>query len=335
MSSPVKSPIEVSAEPAPPSGRLRNRLPSTFLRGSEVYLIFLGMVVLATLFVPNFFTPYNVQSLLGQATVLGLLATGQFLVILSGGFDLSVGAVLALGSVVFAVYAAEYGLLAGTALAVGAGALLGLVSGIAVTKGGVPPFIATLGTLGIARGLAFTVSERSVILENDLFRGFSFASIGFVPLQAVVWILIAAAVYAFMRRSKTGLRVYAVGGAEDTARLAGVSVDRVKLLVYTASGCLAGVAGILFVARSGSGLPQVGNGWELDSIAAVVIGGTALFGGRGSLPKAMVGVLIYMTIRNVMNLLGLDPYLQDILKAAVIFTAVGLGVRRAREGRQA
>jgi ribose/xylose/arabinose/galactoside ABC-type transport system permease subunit len=292
----------------------------------DVWLIALLMMALATALSPLFLTPLNLENLLRQSAIIGLLAIGQFLVILTGGFDLSVGAVLALSSVLVAQLSATslpLALLAGVA----AGALLGLANGLAVTRGRIPPFVATLAMLGIARGLAFAVSENSVTLRDATLRALNAGVIGFVPALALVWLLIAALVAAFLQLTPMGLHIYAVGGREETARLAGVDVARTKLLVYTLAGCLAGVAGILFAARSSSGMPHVGAGWELDSIAAVVIGGVSLAGGRGSLAKAMAGVLVYMAIRNLMNLLGMDPYFQDMLKAGIILAAVGLRVR--------
>jgi len=299
------------------------------LREGDVWLVFLAMIAVAAFLTPTFLTPYNIENLLGQSAIIGLLTVGQFLVVLSGGFDLSVAAVLALSSVIFA-RAAEFGLLPAALLALGAATGLGIVNGLSVAWGRVPPLIATLAMMGIARGLAFAVSRGSVRLENGSFADFARQAVAVLPVPAIVWLLLAALVYAFLRLSRSGLHIYAVGGREDTARLAGVGVARVKLLVYAISGLMAGVGGILYVARSSSGQPQVGAGWELDTIAAVVIGGASLFGGAGSLVKVTVGVLIYMMIRNVLNLLGTDPYLQDMLAAVVIFGAVALRVARQK-----
>jgi ribose/xylose/arabinose/galactoside ABC-type transport system permease subunit len=298
------------------------------LREADVWLVFLAMVALATFLAPTFLTPFNIENLLGQSAIIGLLTVGQFLVVLSGGFDLSVAAVLALSSVIFA-RSAELGLLPAALLALGAAVGLGIVNGLTVTWGRVPPLIATLAMMGIARGLAFSVSNGSVRMDNEPFSDFADRAVAVLPVPAIVWLGFAALVYAFLRLSRYGLHIYAVGGREDTARLAGVPVGRVKLLVYAISGLLAGVGGILYVARSSSGQPQVGAGWELDTIAAVVIGGASLFGGAGSLVKVTVGVLIYMMIRNVLNLMGTDPYLQDMLTAVVIFGAVALRLARS------
>ncbi|MBK9613641.1 ABC transporter permease [Candidatus Amarobacter glycogenicus] len=301
---------------------------AAFLLKYDVWLILLAMIVAASLFTPNFLTSLNIANLLRQTSIVGILSIGQFLVILSGGFDLSVAAVMALSSVILASYGGENLWLAIFA-AMAAGLLLGLANGLFISRGRMAPFIVTLAMLGIARGLAFSVADTSVMLRNESFGGCDI-SLGVLSMPAMVWLLAALLLQLLVRGTRTGMHISAIGGREDTARLAGVRVARVKTLVYAASGVLAGPACVLFVARSGSGMPHVGTGWELDTIAAVVIGGTDLFGGEGSLPRAMAGVIIYMMIRNVMNLLGMDPYLQDMLKAVIILAAVAFGLLRGR-----
>jgi ribose transport system permease protein len=305
---------------------LLRRLDARF-SGSEVWLMLVLLLVAGGLWAENFATPLNLNNLLKQTSIIGILAIAQFLVIVAGGFDLSVAGILALTSVITARYYPEIGGVPAIALALLTGLVLGLCNGLVITRGRVPPLVATLAMLGIARGIAFTITERS-ILAND-FRPFGNASLaGVVPLTAIIWLALVALVYLFLRYTPVGLHIFAVGGREDTARLAGINVTRVKLLVYTLAGFLSGIGGILFVARSGSGVPNVGEGWELDTIAAVIIGGTNLFGGEGSLLRAMGGVLVYMVIRNVMNLSGIDPYYQDIIKAGIILVAVALRVAR-------
>lgn len=320
----MKSFLSVTVKPAKRAGDV-----AAWLLTYDVWLILLLMTLAASLLTPNFLTALNLTNLLRQSSIIGILSIGQFLVILSGGFDLSVAAVMAFSSVILASYGGENLWLAMLA-AVSAGLLLGLVNGLFISRGRMAPFIVTLAMLGIARGLAFSIADTSVMLRNEAFRRFSDISLGVLPMPALVWLLAALLLQLLVRGTRTGMHISAIGGREDTARLAGVPVARVKALVYAASGALAGLAGVLFVARSGSGMPHVGTGWELDTIAAVVIGGTDLFGGEGSLPRAMAGVLIYMMIRNVMNLLGMDPYLQDMLKAVVILAAVAFGLLRGR-----
>ena len=303
------------------------RLPAA-MEGRGVFLLLTAVVAVGALMAPELLGAFNVRNLLLQTSILGILALAQFLVVLIGGFDLSVAAIMALGSVV-AVSLAPTSLALAFVAAVGAGLLVGLVNGAAVTLGRVPPLIATLAMMGVARGLAFQVTEKSLLApEGSLY-----------PLQGSVWVLTVpfaawVALTAVLALALTGTRlgrhVYAIGGNERASRLAGIPVNRIKLGVYAAAGALSGLAGFAFLLRSSSGVPHLGAGWELDTIAAIVIGGTRLFGGEGSVVKAMAGVLVYQLLSNIMNLTGLDPYYQDITKAAIIVLAVGLSVLRMR-----
>lgn len=318
--------------PSPLAGALRfARAPWLgHIRSQDVWLILLAMVAIASLVTPYFLTTFNLANLLDTSAIIGIIAIGQFVVILSGGFDLSVGGVLALAGMVTAVYTNKYGPIALVAPLL-VGAACGLVNGIAVTRFDVPPFIATLGMLGIARGAAYAVGQQSVVAHSAFVGQLQNTSIGFVPLTAIAWLTIASIVWLILRRSTIGHYVAAIGGSEQTARLAGINVNAVKLAVYTLSGLLAGLAGLLYVVRSGSGVPQLGQGWELDSIAIVVIGGSNLFGGKGELPKAVAATVIYVMIRNVMNLASVDPFLQDIVAAAIVVAVVALRVTQSQE----
>jgi ribose/xylose/arabinose/galactoside ABC-type transport system permease subunit len=241
---------------------------------------------------------------------------------------------MALSSLVFAKLSG-FGFLPAAIAAVAAGGACGLFNGLVVTKGRVQPLIATLAMMGIARGLALSISERSILVKDPLIaqlRDFG----GFLTVPTLVWFLVVVIAALWFSSTRQALHVLAIGGNETTSRLAGVAVERVKIGVYTASGVLGGLAGIVLVIRSGSGVPLGGIGWELDTIAAIVIGGTNLFGGEGKLLHAMAGVLIYQLIANVMNLLAIDPYYQNIVRAAVIICAVGLSILRLRNsGRRA
>jgi ribose/xylose/arabinose/galactoside ABC-type transport system permease subunit len=301
------------------------------LGSRAVETLFLLVVLVGFIASPNFLTTFNMESLLRQAAVLGVLAVGQYVVIVSGGFDLSVGAVVALTGMVTASTVSEVGLLS-VPLAMAVGGLMGLLSGLAVTLGRIPPFVATLGVLGIARGLAFTVGNQGIVITDPTLLDVNDASVGPVPLVALLWLAVAGLVFAFLRLTRTGTYVFAVGGNADSARLAGVPVDRIKVAAYVLSGCLAGLAGVLFAARSSSGSPGIASGWELDSIAAVVIGGVSLFGGSGRLPRAMLGVLIYLMLTNIMNLVDVDAYVQNVLKGALILAAVIIPALVQRRG---
>lgn len=298
------------------------------LAGQDVFLVLAGLTLVASLASPAFLTMGNIGSLLSQSALLGVLATAQFLVVVSGGFDLSVAAVMALASLVFA---ANIGLGAGPAalLAVGAGGLCGLFNGIVIARGRVQPLIATLAMMGIARGLALSISERSILVSDPVVAALRSVTAP-ISVPTLVWIAVMALATLWLAVTRPARHLYAVGGNEQTARLAGVPVGQVKIGIYTASGLLSGLAGIMLVIRSSSGVPLGGMGWELDTIAAIVIGGTNLFGGEGRLLRAMMGVLIYQMIANIMNLSGVDPYYQDIVRAGVIVAAVGYAMFRQR-----
>jgi ribose transport system permease protein len=298
------------------------------LAGNEILVVLVVFAVLASLASPTFLTDTNFKNILNQASVLGILACAQFLVVLIGGFDLSVAAIMALSSVIFASLAPASPPLAILA-AMSAGTLLGSLSGIAVTFGRVTPMIATLGVMGIARGLAFVVTEKSVLVSRALLAPAKF-SLWIFSAPVMMWALLALVLAWVLSRTRFGRNLYAIGGNERSARLAGIPVRLRQITVYALAGALSALAGLALVVRTSSGVPHVGAGWELDAIAAIVIGGARLFGGEGSILKAMVGVIIYQMIANVMNLVSLDPFYQDIVKAAVIVIVVGVSVMRAR-----
>lgn len=314
-----------SEKGGPASNRILNNARK-LIAGKGVWLVLLGMIILASVITPNFFTAFNIGNLLNQSSTYGLLAIGQFLVILSGGFDLSVAAIMALSSCIIAKYGSE-NIYLYIGLAVLLGTLLGFINGLSITYGKVPPMIATLAMAGIARGLAFNTTAQAISVEHPVIK-FLGGSIGIFSFSTIIWIVLIVIFSLFLYYSRTGVYIYAVGGNEDTSRLAGIKVNRIKLLVYTLSGLVSGMAGVLFVIRAASGVPHVGIGWELDTIAAVVIGGTRLNGGVGKLHSAMAGVLIYMLIRNALNIIGLDPFFQDIFKAIIILIAVGVSLIR-------
>jgi ribose/xylose/arabinose/galactoside ABC-type transport system permease subunit len=294
----------------------------------DVFLILIALLIVASLVSPEFLTVSNLGNLLTQSAVLGILSVGQFIVVLTGGFDLSVAAVMALSSILIAKYA-EPNFVFALALGLLAAAACGFASGIAVVRGRVQPLITTLAMMGIARGLAFSVSEKSVLTMSPIIQQFG-ATGGLLTAPTLIWIVLVALVAGWLAYTRSGLHCYAIGGNETTSRLAGVRADRLKVMVYTVAGLISGLAGLALVIRSMSGVPNGGVGWELDSIAAIVIGGARLFGGEGNLLKAMAGVLIYQLIANVMNLTGIDPYYQSIIRALVIIVAVGLSVLRQR-----
>ena len=302
------------------------------VEGREIYLALLAISLVATALSPVFLTEINLRNIFNQASVLGILACAQFLVVLIGGFDLSVAAIMALGSVLFATYVpVSTGF--GALVALGGGASLGFLSGISVTFGRVAPLIATLGVMGIARGFAFVVSEKSIAVDASIIAPFK-SQIYIFSVPVLVWATVTAVLAVVLARTRFGRNLYAIGGNATAARLAGIPVRSRIIAVYTVSGLLSGLGGLALVMRVSSGVPQIGAGWALDTIAAIVIGGTRLFGGEGNIVKAMAGVLIYQMIANIMNLVNLDPFYQDMVKAIVILAVVGFSVRRAQSAQK-
>lgn len=303
------------------------------LAGQEIFGVLLVLGLISAMISPVFLSSENISNVLNQSSVLGLLACAQFLVVLIGGFDLSVAAVMALASMIFATYApASIPLAAAGSL--GAGMMLGALSGVSVYLARVTPLIATLGVMGIARGMSFVVGEKSVQLSPEIFS-VADLNIGIISFPVMIWAVVTVFLGWALARTRAGRNVYAIGGNERAARLAGLPVRKQGIAVYTLAGCLSALAGIVLVMRTTSGIPHVGAGWELDAIAAIVIGGARLFGGEGNIMKAMVGVLIYQIISNILNLVGLDPFYQDIAKASVIVLVVGINVMRTRRAESA
>jgi len=304
------------------------------------------MILVISLLSDRFLTPDNGWNILRQISVNLCLSIGMTLVILSGGIDLSVGAILALSGAVAAgllknglgvpgtdllfQFTPSGAILAG--LVVGGG--LGWANGFAITRFRLPPFVATLGMLSIARGL--TMLWTGGFPLTGLGDGFGHLGTGtFLGMPMPVWIMLGltAVFIVVTRRTRFGRHLYAVGGNERAARLTGLNVNRIKTTVYVLAGALAGVAGLIVTARLDSAQPNAGLGYELDSIAAVVIGGTSLSGGRGSVAGTVLGCLIIGVLNNGLFLLNVSPFWQQVIKGLVILFAVALDKMNAR-GRE-
>jgi ribose transport system permease protein len=308
------------------------------LRTGPVLMLLLLMAALALL-EPVFLTPRNVGNVLAQTAVISVLAMGQFMVIVSRGVDLSVGATVALASVVgaLAFSTIEVGL-AIVVVMVSSGLAVGAVNGFVLVKGRMPhPFIVTLASLSVARGLALWLADgRSTVPGGmpDIIRYLGSGSIGFVPVSAIIVGLLAIAVAVFTKGMVWGRWIFTVGGNPEGALRAAIPVAWVTFSVYALCGLLAGFAAVLAAGRANAGSPNFGQLAELDSIAAVVIGGVSFLGGRGNVGSALVGAVMIGVIRNGMNLLNVDAFLQLIVIGVVIVAAVELDViRSALESR--
>jgi len=210
---------------------------------------------------------------------------------------------------------------------------LGVISGLLVSRTRIPPFVVTLGMLGIARGLALLISDaKPVSVEIESFVSFGRLNVFGFPVSALLLIAAAVALFIFLRHRRLGRYIYAIGGSEESARLSGVDIKNVKLLVYALSGLLTGIGGVIWTARLSSGSPIGANSYELESIAAVIVGGGSLFGGVGTVTGTLVGVVLFGAINSILNLLGISPYWQGTIKGVLILLAVALGQIR-RNGR--
>jgi ribose transport system permease protein len=287
----------------------------------------IGLLVLCAVLwalTPHFLTVSNLLNIAQQTSINAIVAAGMTFVIVSGGIDLSVGSIVALAGVVLGVLlqSGQPPLMAiAGAIAVGTGC--GLLNGVIISLGGLPPFIATLGMMSVARGAALVFTEgRPVSGFDEGFRWMATGTVGFVPAPVVVMLAVYAAAYIVLTRTTFGRYVYAIGGNEEATRLSGVAVRFHKTAIYGVSGALSAVAAIVLTARLNSAQPIAGMMYELDAIAAVVIGGTSLTGGSGSLIGTLIGALIMGVLRNGLNLLGVSSFLQQIVIGGVIVGAV-------------
>jgi ribose/xylose/arabinose/galactoside ABC-type transport system permease subunit len=303
---------------------MRGRIAS-FLRRQGALLALLAVCVFGALRYEAFLTPENLLNVLRQNSMLGVLALGMTFVILTGGIDLSVGSLLAVAGVI-AANLASAGLLVGGVVAIGVTTLLGLLSGVVIAKGRIQPFIVTLTMMMAARGLALAATgEQSVRVErlSESFSWLGRGSIGGLPVPVLVLGAAYLLGWAVLRHTRFGRHVYALGDNDEAARLMGLNVARVTIGVYALSGALAGLAGVILASRLGAGQPVAGTGWELDAIAAVVVGGTLLTGGDGGVGSTLVGVLLLGVLFNQFNLEGtISPWWQWVLRGLFLLVVV-------------
>lgn len=309
------------AEPNAKTGKAR--FSGEFFRKYGLILALLILCAVFSFLSPVFLTERNLLNVLNQVSINAILAIGVTFVILIGGIDLGLGSYVALTGCLAALLAASGdGFLLPVAVGVAGGLLIGWINGITITRGKLAPFIVTLGMMTAARGAALVISDGRPISQLSP----SFNAIGgtFLGIQIPVLIVLIIFLIALFVLHKTvfGRYIYAVGGNEEAARTSGINVNRIKLYVYVICGGLAGVAGIVQAARIETGQPNIGTGYELDAIAAVVIGGTSLSGGSGKLMGTLIGALIIGVINNGLDLLNVPSYYQQIIKGLIIVGAL-------------
>jgi ribose transport system permease protein len=291
------------------------------------------IIIILSIVSPNFMTVDNILNVLRQVSINALIAFGMTFVILTGGIDLSVGSILALSSAVTASMLAS-GMDPILAILIGliAGAIMGAINGFIITKGKVAPFIATLATMTVFRGLTLVYSDGRPITglsSSELFVLMGKGYVGWIPVP-VIWMLVTYAIlYFILKKTTFGRKVYAIGGNEEAAILSGIRANRVKVWIYTLTGLLSALAGIILSSRLNSAQPTAGASYELDAIAAVVLGGTSLSGGRGWIFGTLIGALIIGVLNNGLNIMNVSSFYQQVVKGGVILLAVLLDRKKS------
>ncbi|MBV8827527.1 MAG: ABC transporter permease [Bradyrhizobiaceae bacterium] len=303
------------------------------LAGQAPLLTLILLCAVTALLTDRFLSPFNLTNILVQSSIMAVIAMGMTFVIVGGGFDLSVGSTVALSGCIAAMLMPVGGVALGVLGGVAAGALVGLANGFIIAMLGVNPFITTLGTMVLVRGVVFIITGGAPIGDEGLPPAFiAFGSQRLFGVHYLVWVpvgLLATVTY-IMHSTPYGRRVYATGGGREAAYLSGVPVRRVIASTYIWCGALAGLAGVMLAARLQSGQPTAGEFYELTAIAAVVLGGASLHGGEGTPAKSVIGVFIMVVLGNALNLLNVDSYWQRVAVGAVIIAAAAADRLRSR-----
>lgn len=296
----------------------------------SMLIILIVLIVVLSIASPAFADVGNFINIFKQAAINGILATGMMCVILTGGFDMSVGSTVALSACAAALLAqGDYPIIVPILVAMGIGLAVGLFNGFGISYLGIPAFVVTLGTQSIVRGLAYVVSGGVPIFGvSKAFEKIAGGKIlGQVPLLVVYYLILAIVVGFVLTKTVFGRRIYAVGGNETAAEVSGINAKRIKLIVYGLCGLLAGVAGMLLCSRTVSGSPTLATGYELDAIAACVIGGFSMSGGSGKWWGSIIGAMMLAVITNGLDILRVSSYYQLIIKGIIIIVAVFLDIR--------
>ena len=312
----------------------RRLSPGEFVAKYGLVLIFLVLIVALAVVSPNFREPANLVNILMQNSIIGIVSCGMLLMIILGGFDLSVGAVGATTSVVAAVVMINLSIPAGFLAALVVGLAIGALNGFIIAKIGINPFVTTLGTQVLFTGLLFASTNAQPVYglpESVTLIGLG--KIGVIPIATLIFAGVVAATFVVLRFTTLGHYIYAVGGNKEACYLAGIDVDLVTIVTYALGGLAAAIAGLVLLGQTNIGQPASATNWPLQAIGAVVVGGVPLTGGSGGVGRAVLGVFLLGTIANSLNQLGVSPYWQPAITGAVILIAVGLDTyQRKRKG---
>ena len=312
--------------------KTKNRSVLDYVQEYGALIALILLVVVISVISPQFRTLNNFLSLLRQASINGFIAFGMTLVILTGGIDLSVGSTLGITAALCAGMVVNMGVPVPVAMIISLilGFLLGAVSGILITKGRLQPFIATLITMSVYRGITLIYTGGRPItgpanpeyVMGGVLEFFGKGSVVGIPFPVIMFVVIFIIYYLILNKTTMRRKIYAVGSNAKCAELAGISIHKVKLLIYSFSGLMAALSGLVLLSRLNSAQPTLGDGYEMDAIAAVALGGTSMNGGRGKITGTLIGILIIAILSNGLNILGVSSYYQDVIKGLVILVAV-------------
>jgi len=301
------------------------RIKFVKLNEATILIVFLVLFIMSSFFIKGFITTNNLMNLVRQTSISGIIALGMTVIIISGGIDLSMGSIVGLSSMISALLMTRAKMNIGLSItiAVIAGIVIGIINAIIIFHGRVPAFIATLGTQAVVRGLVMLISNATQIGNlPKAFTGFAQLSLFGLPSLFIVWLIVIALTAFVMSKTTFGRNVYAIGSNPESARLSGISIRNNSYLIYGFGALLSAIAGALLASRMASGIPTAGEGYEFHAIAAAVIGGASLSGAEGTVLGTIIGTMFMATLTNSGNLLGIDPFILQMLNGALIVIAV-------------
>ncbi len=294
----------------------------------SIFIVLFIMIFLCSFLNKNFLSPANLSNIMKQLAVSTILAYGEMLLIISGMLDLSSGAVLALSGVLSIIaYKSTGSLIIAVIVAIAVAVACNLVNAFMITNLNAPPFIATLVMMQVARGVALLITDGQNILQLKGYVIFGQGNIGPVPISIIITAVITVVIWYILRHTRLGRSLYAIGGNEEASVAAGITVKKNKYIVFIINGVLVGIAGILFMSRVNAGLPNGAIGYEMEGLTAAIVGGTSFSGGVGTTMGTLAGAFIIGCLNNIMNLIGVDSYVQQIVKACIIALAVIWDIR--------
>ncbi len=301
---------------------------SSAMEKYSIFIVLFVMIFLCSFLNKNFLSPNNLSNIMKQLAVSTILAYGEMLLIISGMLDLSSGAVLALSGVISIItYKSTGSLVLAVIVAIVVAVVCNIVNAIMITNLNAPPFIATLVMMQVARGAALLITNGQNILQLKDYVIFGQGSIGPVPISILITAVITVVIWYILKHTRLGRSLYAIGGNEEASVAAGIRVKKNKYIVFIINGVLVGIAGILFMSRVNAGLPNGAVGYEMEGLTAAIVGGTSFSGGVGTTMGTLAGAFIIGCLNNIMNLVGVDSYIQQIVKACIIALAVIWDIR--------